>query len=379
VNLGREGLFDRLKSLGLIERIRHADSLLPTAADVAQEFGFPMDRIARTVAAVTRHDKVVLVVGPASGRVDFRRIGQLIGAPIRTIPKGEVISRTGYPSDGVSPYIPASCGVVLIDSRLELHSNSSLLIAAGSGREVAQVTLAELERLSMGFVVDFDAIGSRLRCETDPAMSNLGIHARFVHIEGVDVKTSGASVDGLVERAVSHVLSGHRRPSGAYKKALAVAGVRDQTPSTELLYAYIERKRKFPRVNAVVDSYNAESVLLDVVASAHDADRLEGLLRLIRSSGDEEFLPIGADKITALQPGEWCIRDRNHLLCRNCCKQSEYSKIDYNSRNILIYLQGNSAQSVEDLAFMANSVARTLVLHCGGKRTPVLSPEWRKD
>ncbi|MFF2026643.1 B3/4 domain-containing protein [Streptomyces sp. NPDC058171] len=73
-----------------------------------------------------------------------------------------------------------------------------------------------------------------------------------------------------------------------------------------------------PRINALVDVYNAISVAHLVPVGGEDADRIQGGMRLLRARGDEEFpTAAGGERVIEHpEPGEvvWC--DDAGVTCR---------------------------------------------------------------
>ena len=61
--------------------------------------------------------------------------------------------------------------------------------------------------------------------------------------------------------------------------------------SAEALMSRVLKGQELPRINVLVDLYNAVSVRHVVPLGGEDADRLEGPLRLTIAAGDESFDP----------------------------------------------------------------------------------------
>ena len=59
--------------------------------------------------------------------------------------------------------------------------------------------------------------------------------------------------------------------------------------SAESLLGRVLKGRSLPRINALVDTYNAVSLRHVIPVGGEDLDRLEGDLRLVRATGDEAF------------------------------------------------------------------------------------------
>lgn len=82
--------------------------------------------------------------------------------------------------------------------------------------------------------------------------------------------------------------------------------------SAESLLARVLKEGSLPRINALVDTYNAVSVRHVIPVGGEDLDRLQGDLRLVRASGDEAF--DGSDGPP--RPGEAVWRDDVGVTCR---------------------------------------------------------------
>jgi len=87
--------------------------------------------------------------------------------------------------------------------------------------------------------------------------------------------------------------------------------------SAEALMSRVLKGQELPRINVLVDIYNAVSVRHVVPLGGEDADRLEGPLRLTIAAGDEPFDPRGdgAD-VEHPAPGEIVWRDDLGVTCR---------------------------------------------------------------
>ena len=81
----------------------------------------------------------------------------------------------------------------------------------------------------------------------------------------------------------------------AWRTAFSAFGAKPKRypSSAEALIARVLKGQALPRVNALVDLYNAISVHHVVPLGGEDADRLQGPLRLTVAAGDEPFDPRG--------------------------------------------------------------------------------------
>ncbi|HET8978616.1 MAG TPA: phenylalanine--tRNA ligase beta subunit-related protein [Solirubrobacteraceae bacterium] len=123
---------------------------------------------------------------------------------------------------------------------------------------------------------------------------------------------------------------GHLRASGleratdhphiaAWRAAFSAFGAKPSRypSSAEALIARVLKGQPLPRVNALVDLYNAVSVRHIVPVGGEDADRLEGPLRLTVAAGDEPFDPPGdGSAVEPVSAGEIVWRDDRGVTCR---------------------------------------------------------------
>jgi len=87
--------------------------------------------------------------------------------------------------------------------------------------------------------------------------------------------------------------------------------------SAEALITRVLKGQELPRVNVLVDLYNAVSVRHVVPLGGEDADRLQGPLRLTITDGGEPFDPRGdGSDVEALDAGEVVWRDDAGVTCR---------------------------------------------------------------
>ena len=83
--------------------------------------------------------------------------------------------------------------------------------------------------------------------------------------------------------------------------------------SAEALAARVLKGGELPRINALVDLYNAVSVRHLIPVGGEDLDRLEGPLRLTIADGDERVRRAGG---ATPNPGEVVWRDDAGVTCR---------------------------------------------------------------
>jgi DNA/RNA-binding domain of Phe-tRNA-synthetase-like protein len=168
---------------------------------------------------------------------------------------------------------------------------------------------------------------SALDVRVDPA-----IHARHPDYVAL-VLVASELVNGPSDEGSEAALAAaeeHLRASGlvkatdhphiaAWRAAFSAFGAKPSKypSSAEALMSRVLKGQPLPRVNALVDLYNAVSVRHVVPVGGEDADRLDGALRLGVTAGGEPFDPRGdGNEVERLQAGEVVWRDDVGVTCR---------------------------------------------------------------
>ena len=144
--------------------------------------------------------------------------------------------------------------------------------------------------------------------------------AVLVVASGVRNGPSDAASDALLREAEEHLRArGLERAAddphvAAWRAAFSAFGAKpSRFPcSAEALAGRVLKGGELPRINRLVDVYNAVSVRYMIPVGGEDADRLEGEPRLVVATGEEAFDgPDGPPK-----PGEIVWRDDAGVTCR---------------------------------------------------------------
>jgi DNA/RNA-binding domain of Phe-tRNA-synthetase-like protein len=133
--------------------------------------------------------------------------------------------------------------------------------------------------------------------------------------------------------------------------------------SAEALIGRILRGQPLPRVNALVDLYNAISVRHVVPLGGEDADRLEGPLRLTVATGEEPFDPRGdgidAERVAA---GEIVWRDDRGVTCRRWnWRQGRRTQLTDDTTSAFFVFDRLDGLSVDELHLAADELSGVLL------------------
>jgi len=176
-----------------------------------------------------------------------------------------------------------------------------------------------------------------------------GLSARVVTIRGVEVKPSDLKLDEfkleVIRRTKERWTLDQLREQQifrAYRDFFWRIGV-DPTkirPAAEALIRRILRSRPIPRINTLVDAYNAASIDTAVALGAFDIDGLAGELLMREAVEGEEFLGIGMEKPVVLKGVEAVVSDSEKLIAVYPYRDAEACKITEDTVNVLLMVCG---------------------------------------
>ena len=150
---------------------------------------------------------------------------------------------------------------------------------------------------------------------------------------------------------------------GAYR---AFGAKPKRTPcSAAALLRRVRRDGSLPRINAVVDAYNAVSVRHGLPIGGENRDAYQGRPRLLRAVGSERFDTVrnGEAAVELPTPGEvvWC--DQIGVTCRRWnWRQGRRTRVAEGTPNVWFVLEvldpmpaGQAHRAVDDLAALLRS------------------------
>lgn len=187
---------------------------------------------------------------------------------------------------------------------------------------------------------------------------------------------SGGSGDAASEARLTHAealardLSAPHPHVAAWHDAYRAFGAKPQrtAPSVDAL---IRRARAggLPRVNWVVDLYNAVSVAHVLPVGGEDLDGFVGPLRLIRATGIERFDTVkdGQPHAEHAEPGEVVWADDQGVTCRRWnWRQGTRTRLHEGSTRALFLLERLAPMPLEALAAAADALVADLLARTPG-------------
>jgi DNA/RNA-binding domain of Phe-tRNA-synthetase-like protein len=115
-----------------------------------------------------------------------------------------------------------------------------------------------------------------------------------------------------------------------------------------------------PRINLLVDAYNAISVAHLIPVGGEDTDHIKGGMRLIRATGDEPFVTVAGGERTVEHPdaGEvvWC--DDEGVTCRRWnWRQGVRTRLTEESVNAVFLLESLAPMTIGELEAAGSELA----------------------
>ncbi|MEU2183966.1 B3/B4 domain-containing protein [Streptomyces thermolilacinus] len=214
-----------------------------------------------------------------------------------------------------------------------------------------------------------------------PGFTYLAVEARGL-VNGPSDAASGALLDEAARRLAERLdgRAPHEDPHmAAWRGAYTAFGAKPSRTrnSAEALARRALADGGLPRVNRLVDAYNAVSVAHLVPVGGEDADRVRGGMSLVRAVGDEPFATAaaGADVVEHPSPGEVVWRDDEGVTCRRWnWRQGTRTRLTDTSVNALFLLEGLAPMSRAALEAAGAELAESLEKLSPGARVTVHAP-----
>ncbi|GAA2935354.1 B3/B4 domain-containing protein [Streptomyces enissocaesilis] len=215
-----------------------------------------------------------------------------------------------------------------------------------------------------------------------PGFTHLAVEAHGL-VNGPSDAGSSALLDDATRRLAERL--GGRAPHedphmAAWRAAYTAFGTKPSRNrnSAEALARRALSDAGLPRINLLVDLYNAISVAHLVPVGGEDLDHVKGAMRLVRSTGEEPFLTVagGEDVVEHPDAGEVVWRDDEGVTCRRWnWRQGVRTRLTEESVNAVFLLEGMAPMTLGELRAAGAELAESLEKVSPGARITVRSPE----
>ncbi|MCT4353837.1 phenylalanine--tRNA ligase beta subunit-related protein [Streptomyces sp. Je 1-79] len=215
-----------------------------------------------------------------------------------------------------------------------------------------------------------------------PGFTHLAIEAHGL-VNGPSDEASSALLDDAARRLAER-LAGQAPDKdphiAAWRAAYSAFGAKPSRTrnSAEALARRALADGGLPRINRLVDAYNAISVAHLVPVGGEDLDRIQGEMSLVRATGDEPFVTVagGEETVEHPEPGEIVWRDEAGVTCRRWnWRQGPRTRIDDDTVNAVFLLESLVPMEREELLAAGAELAESLEKLSPGARITVRDPE----
>ncbi|WP_326602036.1 phenylalanine--tRNA ligase beta subunit-related protein [Streptomyces sp. NBC_01799] len=215
-----------------------------------------------------------------------------------------------------------------------------------------------------------------------PGFTYLAVEARGL-VNGESNEDSSALLDDATRRLVARLdgRAPHEDPHvAAWRDTYTAFGAKPSRTrnSAEALARRALTDAGLPRINLLVDLYNAISVAHLIPVGGEDTDRIKGAMRLVRSTGQEPFRTVagGEEAVGHPERGEvvWC--DDEGVTCRRWnWRQGVRTRLTEESVNALFLLESLAPMTIGELEAAGTELAESLEKLSPGARITVRTPE----
>ncbi|MBI2937543.1 MAG: hypothetical protein HYY22_04990 [Thaumarchaeota archaeon] len=139
-------------------------------------------------------------------------------------------------------------------------------------------------------------------------------------------------------------------------------------PASEALIRRVLAGKPIPQINTLVDAYNLASIKTGVPLAAFDADTITGELQARFAKPNEEFSGIGMDKPAKLKGGEIVITDDEKLVAIYPHRDSDKTKVQESTRNLLLVTCGAPGVTAETLSKAERTAVDYIIRFCDGQQ-----------
>ncbi|MEU0966159.1 phenylalanine--tRNA ligase beta subunit-related protein [Streptomyces sp. NPDC005917] len=215
-----------------------------------------------------------------------------------------------------------------------------------------------------------------------PGFTHLAIEAHGL-VNGPSTEASSALLDDAARRLAVRLdgRAPHEDPHMvAWRAAYTAFGSKPSRTrnSAEALAKRALADGGLPRINLLVDLYNAISVAHLIPVGGEDLDLIQGGMRLVRATGEEDFVTVagGEEAVEHPDAGEvvWC--DDAGVTCRRWnWRQGPRTRLTEQTTSAVFLLESLAPMPVAEVESAGAELAELLEKFSSGSRIEVRVPE----
>ncbi|MGW3117711.1 B3/B4 domain-containing protein [Streptomyces sp. NPDC001107] len=215
-----------------------------------------------------------------------------------------------------------------------------------------------------------------------PGFTHVAVEAHGL-VNGPSTEESSALLDEAAARLTARLdgRAPHEDPHmAAWREIYTAFGSKPSRTrnSAEALAKRALSDAGLPRINLLVDLYNAISVAHLIPVGGEDIDRIQGGMRLVRATGDEEFVTVAGGEEVVEHPdaGEIVWRDDAGVTCRRWnWRQGPRTRLTEDTVTGIFLLESLAPMPVAEVEKAGAELAELLEKFSPGARITVHTPE----
>ncbi|MFJ8794649.1 B3/4 domain-containing protein [Streptomyces sp. NPDC102462] len=200
-----------------------------------------------------------------------------------------------------------------------------------------------------------------------PGFRHVAIEAHDL-VGGPSTEATSALLDDAARRLAARLAgrAPHEDPHmAAWREVYTAFGAKPSRTrnSAEALARRALSESGLPRINLLVDLYNAVSVAHLIPVGGEDAERIEGAMRLVRATGEEDFVTVAGGEEVVEHPdaGEVVWRDDAGVTCRRWnWRQGPRTRLTERTDSGVFLLEGLAPMPVTAIERAAAELAELL-------------------
>ncbi|MFF3873802.1 B3/4 domain-containing protein [Streptomyces sp. NPDC001978] len=208
-----------------------------------------------------------------------------------------------------------------------------------------------------------------------PGFTHLAIEAHGL-VNGPSSEASSALLDDAARRLAVRLdgRAPHEDPHmAAWRETYTAFGSKPSRTrnSAEALAKRALSDAGLPRINLLVDLYNAISVAHLIPVGGEDLDHIRGGMRLVRATGDEDFVTVAGGEEVVEHPdaGEVVWRDEASVTCRRWnWRQGPRTRLTEETTSGIFLLESLAPMPVSEVAQAGFELAELLEKFSPGAR-----------
>ncbi|MER5914473.1 phenylalanine--tRNA ligase beta subunit-related protein [Streptomyces sp. NPDC001982] len=208
-----------------------------------------------------------------------------------------------------------------------------------------------------------------------PGFTHLAIEAHGL-VNGPSSEASSALLDDAARRLAVRLdgRAPHEDPHmAAWRETYTAFGSKPSRTrnSAEALAKRALSDAGLPRINLLVDLYNAISVAHLIPVGGEDLDHIRGGMRLVRATGDEDFVTVAGGEEVVEHPdaGEVVWRDEASVTCRRWnWRQGPRTRLTEETTSGIFLLESLAPMPVPEVAQAGFELAELLEKFSPGAR-----------